>query len=108
VPVECGGVTIKSATLHNFDEVKRLGVREGDRVLIERAGDVIPKIVKVVGHGNGKALEIPRTCPVCNGKVIKEKKKAWHTVVSILPARPRLSAVFAFCFSRGNGYRGNG
>jgi len=89
VPVECGGVTIKSATLHNFDEVKRLGVREGDRVLIERAGDVIPKIVKVVGHGNGKALEIPRTCPVCNGKVIKEKEEgvAYRCINPSCPAQ---------------------
>jgi len=52
-PVECSGVIIKHATLHNFDEVRRLNVREGDRVLIERAGDVIPKVVKVVqGKGN--------------------------------------------------------
>lgn len=73
-PVECGGVTIKAATLHNFDEIKRLGVREGDRVLIERAGDVIPKIVKVVEHGSGRSPQVPRTCPVCNGRVVKEKE----------------------------------
>jgi len=74
-PVECSGVTIKAATLHNFDEIERLGVREGDRVLIERAGDVIPKIVKVVEHGSGRAPQVPRTCPVCKGRVVKEKEQ---------------------------------
>jgi DNA ligase (NAD+) len=74
MPVECGGVTIKSATLHNFDEIERLGIREGDRVLIERAGDVIPKIVKVVERRGTETFVIPGTCPVCGGKVVKEKE----------------------------------
>jgi DNA ligase (NAD+) len=72
-PVECGGVVIKNATLHNFDEIRRLNIKEGDRVLIERAGDVIPKVVKVVESLGKKPLLIPDTCPVCSGKVIKEK-----------------------------------
>ena len=75
-PVECAGVTISRSTLHNFDEVRRLGVRKGDRVLIERAGDVIPKIVKVVSASGGvrrKALTVPKTCPECGGKILKEK-----------------------------------
>jgi DNA ligase (NAD+) len=73
--VECGGVVIKHATLHNFDEIKRLGVKEGDRVLIERAGEVIPKIVKVVQSKGRHAFVIPKTCPICKGKVIKEKEE---------------------------------
>ena len=72
-PVECGGVVIKNATLHNFDEIRRLNIKEGDRVLIERAGDVIPKVVKVVESLGKRPLLIPDTCPVCLGKVIKEK-----------------------------------
>jgi DNA ligase (NAD+) len=72
-PVECGGVVIKNATLHNFDEIKRLNIREGDRVLIERAGDVIPKVVKVVASLGKKPFLIPDTCPACQGKVIREK-----------------------------------
>lgn len=74
-PVECGGVTISRSTLHNFDEIKRLGVKKGDRVLLERAGDVIPKVVKVVESGGGrrKAFEVPQRCPVCGGRVVKEK-----------------------------------
>jgi len=72
-PVECAGVIIRHATLHNFDEIKRLNVKEGDRVLIERAGEVIPKIVKVVQDKGRHAFIIPKTCPVCRGRVIKEK-----------------------------------
>ncbi len=74
-PVPCGGVTISRATLHNFDEIKRLGVKIGDRVLVERAGDVIPKIVKVVvaAKGKSKVFEVPSQCPSCRGKVVKDK-----------------------------------
>lgn len=73
-PVPCAGVTISNATLHNFDEIERLHIREGDRVLIERAGEVIPKVIKVVKHLGKKPVEIPTVCPVCGGKVVKEKE----------------------------------
>lgn len=89
VPVECGGVIIRNATLHNFDEIRRLGVREGDRVLIERAGDVIPKVVKVVDSlGNGE-FSLPRQCPVCAGKVVKEKEEevAYRCINPLCPAQ---------------------
>ncbi len=74
-PVECGGVTISRATLHNFDEIKRLKVQAGDRVLLERAGDVIPKIIKVVepSKKRGRAFKAPQRCPECDGKIAKEK-----------------------------------
>jgi DNA ligase (NAD+) len=74
-PIHCGGATIKRATLHNFDEVKRLGVKIGDTVLIERAGDVIPKIIKVINskrNGKEKAITEPKKCPICKGAVEKE------------------------------------
>jgi len=74
-PVECAGVIIRHATLHNFDEIKRLNVKEGDRVLIERAGEVIPKIIKVVQSKGRHAFIIPKTCTVCKGRVIKEKEQ---------------------------------
>ncbi|MCA9408995.1 MAG: NAD-dependent DNA ligase LigA [Candidatus Omnitrophica bacterium] len=77
-PVECGGVTISRSTLHNFDEVQRLGVKKGDRVLVERAGDVIPKIIKVVDSRNKKNIKpfaIPKNCPECGAAVIKEKQE---------------------------------
>jgi len=77
-PVECGGVTIARATLHNFDEISRLGVRIGDRVIIERAGEVIPKILKVVKSARErkeKPFRIPLRCPVCGGEIVKEKEE---------------------------------
>jgi len=75
-PVECAGVTISRSTLHNFDEIKRLGIKKGDRVLIERAGDVIPKIVKVISSSKTKAkvFTVPKKCPNCNGPIIKDKE----------------------------------
>ncbi len=74
-PIECGGVTISRATLHNFDEIQRLDIRNKDTVLIERAGEVIPKIIKVISSkrkGKEKKVLIPTKCPVCSGKVAKE------------------------------------
>ena len=71
LPVIVGGVTVKNATLHNIDEIKRLGIDVGDRVILRRAGDVIPKIVKVVEKGiSNKKLEIPKKCPSCDANVI--------------------------------------
>jgi DNA ligase (NAD+) len=74
-PVECSGVMISNATLHNFDEIARLGLREGDRVLIERAGDVIPKVVKVVEQKGSHPYIKPQNCPACRGKIVKEKEE---------------------------------
>lgn len=75
-PVQCAGVTIGRSTLHNFDEIKRLGIKKGDRILLERAGDVIPKIIKVVEHSKDsqeKFFEVPQKCPECGGAIAKEK-----------------------------------
>jgi len=73
-PVQVGGVTISRATLHNEDEVKRLGAKIGDTVIVGRAGDVIPDIIKVLPElrtGKEKNFKIPTNCPVCGSKVIK-------------------------------------
>jgi DNA ligase (NAD+) len=82
-------VIIKHATLHNFDEIRRLGVKEGDRVLIERAGEVIPKIVKVVEDKGRKPFKIPQECPACGSKVVKEKEEdvAYRCINSSCPAQ---------------------
>ena len=74
-PVECGGVVISNATLHNYDEVKRLGVKVGDTVLIERAGEVIPKVIKVItSKRTGDEIEIqpPKKCPSCGTALVKD------------------------------------
>lgn len=68
-PVHVSGVTIENVTLHNRDEIARLGVKVGDRVLIERAGDVIPKIVSVTKAGKGEPWTMPTKCPVCDTAV---------------------------------------
>ena len=71
-PVQLGGVTVARSTLHNQDEIERLDLRIGDWVLIERGGDVIPKVVKVVESkrtGKEKAFKMPAECPVCGGRI---------------------------------------
>lgn len=74
-PVNLGGVTIRRATLHNFDEIRRLGVKIGDTVLVTRSGDVIPKITKVLTElrtGEEKEYHIPKKCPVDGSPIRKE------------------------------------
>ena len=77
--VEIGGVTVSRATLHNQDEIERKDIRIGDTVLVERAGDVIPKIVKVIRSkrtGTEQKFEFPETCPVCGGSVVRAAGEA--------------------------------
>lgn len=76
-PVQVGGTTISRATLHNEDEIKRLGVKIGDTVIVGRAGDVIPDVIKVMKElrtGREKDFKMPNTCPICGGAVVKEKE----------------------------------
>ncbi len=76
-PVACGGVTISSATLHNYDEVERLGVKVGDWVIVQRAGEVIPQVVQVIESkrtGNERLIHPPARCPTCRGPILKEKE----------------------------------
>lgn len=73
-PVPLGGVTVARSTLHNLDEIRRLDLRLGDTVIIERAGDVIPKIVSVLVNlrtGKEKTIEVPTHCPRCGGEVLR-------------------------------------
>jgi len=77
-PVEISGTTITKATLHNEDEIKRLGVKIGDTVIVERAGDVIPAIVKVLPElrsGKEREIEMPKFCPVCGTRLIRAEKE---------------------------------
>jgi DNA ligase (NAD+) len=73
-PVPIGGTIVSHATLHNIDEIERLGIKIGDTVILERAGDVIPKVVKVLPNlrtGKEKEIIIPKKCPICGSPVVR-------------------------------------
>jgi len=72
-PVSIGGVTVSRSTLHNWDEIKRLGIGVGDEVKVERAGDVIPHVVAVIKKGDAEQLPPPAICPVCGSSVEKDE-----------------------------------
>jgi len=88
-PVNIGGVTVSRASLHNEDEIGRLGVEIGDRVLVERSGDVIPKVVRVVKQGHDRRpFRMPKHCPVCGGEVVREEGEAASRCINTnCPAR---------------------
>jgi DNA ligase (NAD+) len=93
-PVSIGGTTVRNATLHNMDEIERLGVKIGDWVQVERGGDVIPKVVKVVEdkeHPRGtRAFVMPEKCPVCGTKVVRtEGEVDYRCVNANCPAKLR-------------------
>lgn len=92
-PVVVGGVTVSRATLHNMDEIERLGVAAGDTVLVERSGDVIPKVVSVVRQGDQRVpFAMPAQCPVCGGHVVREPGEvAYRCVSASCPAKLRES-----------------
>ncbi|HEY7406467.1 MAG TPA: NAD-dependent DNA ligase LigA [Candidatus Angelobacter sp.] len=89
-PVFIGGTTVSRATLHNMDEINRLGVKIGDSVMVERGGDVIPKVVKVMeekprGH---KTFHMPESCPVCKSKIRHKEGEVDYWCVNLnCPAR---------------------
>lgn len=92
-PVELGGATVSRATLHNEDEVRRKDIREGDTVLVERGGDVIPKVVMVITDkrtGDEKPFEMPNTCPVCEAALHRpEGEVARRCTNAACPAQQR-------------------
>ena len=93
-PVLIGGTTVRNATLHNMDEIERLGVKIGDWVQVERGGDVIPKVAKVIDdkeHPRGtRTFEMPEKCPVCGTKVVRtEGEVDYRCVNANCPAKLR-------------------
>ncbi|MBZ5528982.1 MAG: NAD-dependent DNA ligase LigA [Acidobacteriia bacterium] len=92
-PVQVGGVTVSRSTLHNMDEIDRLGLRIGDTVLIERAGEVIPKVLKVVKEGKSrKTFRMPEDCPECGSRIHKaEDEVAYRCVNASCPAKRKES-----------------
>jgi DNA ligase (NAD+) len=96
--VPIGGVTVKSASLHNMDEIERKDIRIGDTVVIERAGDVIPYVVRVVEQqrtGDERKFIMPEQCPVCGAAVVREEGEAAYRCIGIAcPARLKESLKF--------------
>jgi DNA ligase (NAD+) len=88
-PVQVGGVTVSRSTLHNMDEIDRLGLHIGDTVLIERAGEVIPHVLKVVKEGRDrKPFRMPKNCPVCGSTIHRaEGEVAYRCVNAACPAK---------------------
>ena len=97
-PVGIGGVTVKSASLHNMDEIARKDIRIGDTVIVERAGDVIPYVVKVISEkrsGREKSFVMPAQCPVCGAEVEREEGEAAYRCTGLAcPAKLKESLKF--------------
>ena len=93
-PIALAGVTISNASLHNLDEIRRKDIRVGDTVLLERAGDVIPYVLKVTkeGHPRTKEFEMPEHCPECGAAIVHEDEEVGYFCVNAnCPARMRES-----------------
>ncbi len=88
-PVTVGGVVVSNATLHNEDEIGRLGLQIGDTVIIERSGDVIPKVLRVKEQGSHRrAFRMPKECPQCGGRIVREEGEAASRCINVnCPAR---------------------
>ncbi|MBO9716925.1 MAG: NAD-dependent DNA ligase LigA [Pseudoxanthomonas sp.] len=103
-PVQVGGVTVTRATLHNADHVARLDVRNGDTVIVRRAGDVIPEVVQVVldrRPPDAAPWSMPTTCPVCGSEVVREEGAAvWRCSGELSCPAQRVQAVFHFASRR--------
>ncbi|MEK7510298.1 MAG: NAD-dependent DNA ligase LigA [Patescibacteria group bacterium] len=92
-PVEVYGVTVSRATLHNEDEIKRLGAKIGDTIIVARAGDVIPVVTKVLEElrdGSERQIRMPTSCPICGGGLVRPAGEAiWRCTNQNCPARKR-------------------
>lgn len=97
-PVPIGGVTVKSASLHNMDEIRRKDIRIGDTVIVERAGDVIPYVVKAIPEkrtGRERRFVMPAVCPVCGAQVAREEGEAAYRCTGLAcPAQLKESLKF--------------
>ena len=92
-PVEVGGVTVSRSTLHNMDEIERLGLRIGDTVIVERAGEVIPHVIKVTKEGKPRReIVVPERCPECHSRIHKDPEEvAYRCVNASCPAKRKES-----------------
>ncbi len=103
-PVKVGGVEVKRATLHNYDEVKRKDIRIGDHVIVQRAGDVIPEVVKPVTSrrtGKERQFEMPDRCPVCASQVVRAEGEAAYRCPNITCPAQVLERIIHFASKGG-------
>lgn len=110
-PVSLTGITITHATLHNEDEIRRKDIRIGDYVLIERGGDVIPKVVKVIESKrprNARIFEMPKKCPVCGTKVVRPEGEAVSRCPSLACPAKLMGSILHFAGRRAMNIEGLG
>jgi DNA ligase (NAD+) len=111
-PVQVAGVTVTNATLHNADQIARLDAREGDTVIVRRAGDVIPEVVRVIEERRPAGTlpwTMPATCPVCGSELVKEEDAvAWRCSGGLACAAQRKEAVRHFASRRAMDIEGLG
>ncbi len=112
MPVQVGGVVVSSATLHNADQIQRLDVRVGDTVIVRRAGDVIPEVVRVVTDRrapDAQPWRMPAQCPVCGSEILREEgQAAWRCSGGLACAAQRKEAVRHFASRRAMDIEGLG
>ena len=99
-PVDVSGTTVSRASVHNYDQVLRLGLGKGDRVLIEKAGEIIPQILAVTEKGPGPAFETPKSCPSCGGPLEREEGKVALLCVNRLGCPAQQLGAIEFFASR--------
>jgi DNA ligase (NAD+) len=100
-PVDVSGTTVSRASVHNYDQVQRLGLGRGDRVLIEKAGEIIPQILGVTEKGPGPAFETPTACPSCGGPLEREEGKVALLCINRLGCPAQQLGAIEFFASRG-------
>ncbi|HSD88760.1 MAG TPA: NAD-dependent DNA ligase LigA, partial [Kofleriaceae bacterium] len=100
-PVDVSGTTVSRASVHNWDQVQRLGLGKGDRVLIEKAGEIIPQILGVTEKGPGPAFPTPTECPSCGGPLEREEGKVVLACTNRLGCPAQQLAAIEFFASRG-------
>ena len=100
-PVDVSGTTVSRASVHNWDQVQRLGLGKGDRVLIEKAGEIIPQILGVTEKGPGPAFETPTACPSCGAPLAREEGKVVLACTNRLGCPAQQLAAIEFFASRG-------
>ncbi len=100
-PVELSGTTVQRASLHNWDQVAKLGLGPGDRVLIEKAGEIIPQVLGVTERASDKVFEPPTRCPSCDSELVRDEGKVVLRCPNNLSCPAQLLAALQFFAGRG-------